>query len=117
MLHSPTMPKWRTTRSAAARSMWYSSLDSVCEGAMTMESPVWTPSGSKFSMLQTVMQLSIWSRTTSYSTSFQPSIDRSISNWGDTASAFVAKASSSPASWQMPLPSPPSANAARALSG
>ena len=34
---------------------------------------MWTPIGSKFSMLQTVMQLSAPSRITSYSTSFQPS--------------------------------------------
>ena len=58
MLHSPTMPKWRTTRNAADLSMWYSSFDNVCDGAMTIESPVCTPNGSKFSMLQTVMQLS-----------------------------------------------------------
>merc|ERR1719163_101801 len=37
MLHSPTIPKWRTTRSAAERSMWYSSLDSVWDGATTIE--------------------------------------------------------------------------------
>ena len=43
-----------------------SRFDSVCDGATTMESPVCTPSGSKFSMLQTVMQLSRTSRTTSY---------------------------------------------------
>ena len=41
-------------------------------GAITIDSPVWIPSGSKFSMLHTVMQLSKRSRTTSYSTSFQP---------------------------------------------
>merc|ERR1719247_2238810 len=37
MLHSPTIPKWRTTRKAADLSMWYSSFDKVCEGAMTMQ--------------------------------------------------------------------------------
>ena len=30
----------------------------ICEGAITILSPVWMPSGSKFSMLQTVIQLS-----------------------------------------------------------
>ena len=69
---------------------------------MTMESPVCTPNGSKFSMLHTVIQLSSWSRTTSYSTSFQPSIDFSMSNWGETASAFVASVLNSSAFWQMP---------------
>jgi hypothetical protein len=36
---------------------------------------VWMPRGSKFSMLQTVMQLPHASLTTSYSTSFQPRSD------------------------------------------
>ena len=45
---------------------------SVCDGATTIESPVWIPIGSMFSMLHTVMQLSRASRTTSYSISFQP---------------------------------------------
>ena len=45
-------------RSAAERSIWYSWSESVCDGATTMESPVWTPIGSKFSMLQMVMQVS-----------------------------------------------------------
>ena len=53
---------------AVSRSMWYSAFESVCDGAMTIESPVCTTSGSKFSMLHTVMQLSAASRTTSYST-------------------------------------------------
>lgn len=43
--------------------------------------PVWMPNGSKFSMLQTVTQLSATSRTTSYSTSFQPSKDFSTRIW------------------------------------
>ena len=63
--------------SDAVRSIWYSLSVSVWLGAMTMESPVCTPIGSKFSMLQMVMQLSAPSRMTSYSTSFQPSRYRS----------------------------------------
>ena len=39
-----------------------------------MESPVWTPTGSRFSMLQTVMTLPLASRITSYSISFQPAM-------------------------------------------
>lgn len=39
MLHSPTMPRWRTTLMAVSRSMWYSSLDKVWLGATTIESP------------------------------------------------------------------------------
>ena len=49
---------WRMILIASSRSLWYSEFDSVCDGATTMLSPVWMPSGSKFSMLQTVMQLS-----------------------------------------------------------
>lgn len=39
MLHSPTMPRCRTTLMAVSLSMWYSSLDKVWLGATTMESP------------------------------------------------------------------------------
>ena len=61
--------------------MWYSALVSVWLGATTMLSPVWMPMGSTFSMLQTVMQLSWPSRTTSYSISFQPSRYSSTRIW------------------------------------
>lgn len=39
MLHSPTMPRCRTTLMAVSLSMWYSSLDKVWLGATTIESP------------------------------------------------------------------------------
>ena len=39
MLHSPMMPRWRTTLMAVSRSMWYSWLDKVWLGATTIESP------------------------------------------------------------------------------
>ena len=42
-----------------------------------MLSPVWTPTGSRFSMLQTVIQFPLPSRMTSYSISFHPAIHRS----------------------------------------
>ena len=45
-----------------------------------MESPVCTPIGSRFSIEQTMMQLSALSRTTSISNSFQPISDSSISS-------------------------------------
>ncbi len=60
--------------------IWYSLSVRVCAGATVMESPVWTPIGSKFSMEQTMMQLSFLSRTTSISYSFQPISDSSISS-------------------------------------
>ena len=58
--------------SAEERSIWYSRSERVWLGATTMLSPVWTPIGSRFSMLQIVMQVSALSRITSYSISFQP---------------------------------------------
>ena len=66
------MPSARMILSDAERSIWYSLSGSVWLGATTIESPVCTPIGSMFSMLQTVMQLSAPSRITSYSISFQP---------------------------------------------
>lgn len=58
--------------SALLRSIWYSLLVRVWEGHTTMESPVWIPTGSRFSILQMVMAVSLWSRITSYSISLKP---------------------------------------------
>ena len=60
--------------------IWYSLSVSVCAGATVIESPVCTPIGSRFSIEQTMMQLSLRSRTTSISYSFQPISDSSISS-------------------------------------
>ena len=57
MLHSPTIPQWLVARIAAERSMWYSWLLSVCDGAITMLSPVCTLIESTFSMLHTITLL------------------------------------------------------------
>jgi hypothetical protein len=67
--------------SAEVRSIWYSLSERVCDGATTMLSPVWTPIGSMFSMLQIVMQVSAASRITSYSISFQPATLCSTRTW------------------------------------
>ena len=48
-------------------------------GATVIESPVCTPIGSMFSIEQTMTTLSLRSRMTSSSNSFQPRIDSSIS--------------------------------------
>lgn len=40
MLHSPTMPKWRTTLIEVCLNIWNSALDRVWAGATTTESPV-----------------------------------------------------------------------------
>ncbi|OQB68147.1 MAG: hypothetical protein BWX93_01607 [Bacteroidetes bacterium ADurb.Bin139] len=88
---------------------WDSLLLSVCVGATTMLSPVCIPSGSKFSMLHTVMQLSYLSRTTSYSISFHPLRLFSTSTWGANEKDFSARTTSSSSLSQKPEPSPPRA--------
>mmetsp|Transcript_15667 Transcript_15667/g.37383 ORF Transcript_15667/g.37383 Transcript_15667/m.37383 type:complete len:204 (+) Transcript_15667:1277-1888(+) len=82
-----------------------------------MLSPVCMPRGSKFSMLHTVMQLSLLSRTTSYSTSFQPFSDLSINTWSECANASWTSLSSAFSSAAKPDPRPPSAKAARTSTG
>ena len=72
-------PISRRTAIEAVRMIWYSLSVRVRAGATVMESPVWTPIGSMFSMEQTMMQLSALSRTTSISYSFQPRTLSSIS--------------------------------------
>ena len=67
--------------SAAERSRWWTGSGSVWTGATTIESPVWTPSGSTFSMEQTAMHVSSASRITSYSISCQPTRQRSTMTW------------------------------------
>ncbi len=73
-------PISRSTAIEASRMIWYSLSVSVCAGATVIESPVCTPIGSRFSIEQTMMQLSRLSRTTSISNSFQPITDSSISS-------------------------------------
>ena len=73
-------PISRSTAMDALRMIWYSLSVSVCAGATVMLSPVCTPIGSKFSIEQTMMQLSLRSRTTSISNSFHPISDSSINS-------------------------------------
>ena len=88
---------------------WYSTSDSVWAGATVIESPVWTPIGSRFSMEQMTTQLSARSRITSSSYSFHPAIDRSIRiSWiGLAASPSPAIVSNSSGVDAMPVPLPP----------
>ena len=51
-------PILRSTATAASRMRWYSLSVSVTAGATVIESPVCTPIGSRFSIEQTMMQLS-----------------------------------------------------------
>ena len=78
MLEPPvSTPISRMMRRAASRITWYSLSVRVWAGATVMESPVCTPMGSKFSIGHTITTLSLWSRITSSSNSFQPSTDSS----------------------------------------
>ena len=98
---------------------WYSLSVSVCAGATVIESPVCTPIGSRFSIEQMMMQLSLRSRTTSISNSFQPSTDSSISTSavGDASRPRITIASNSSRLNAMPLPVPPSVNDGRITVG
>jgi hypothetical protein len=51
-------PISRSTAIEASRMIWYSLSVSVSAGATVIESPVWTPIGSTFSIEQMMMQLS-----------------------------------------------------------
>ncbi len=80
MLQPPvSTPTSRMMAMPMSRSRWYSRSVRVSAGATVIESPVWTPIGSRFSMEQTTTTLSAWSRMTSSSYSFQPRIDSSRS--------------------------------------
>ena len=71
---TPTRVMMRLARS---RIRWYSLSVSVSAGATVIESPVWTPIGSMFSIEQMTTKLSATSRITSSSNSFQPMTDSS----------------------------------------
>ncbi len=104
---------------ASLRISWYCRSDSVICGATVIESPVCTPIASKFSIEQTTMTLSAWSRITSSSNSFQPSTDSSISTScaGDSASPCRTMARNSSGVRAAPPPEPPSVNDGRMTSG
>ena len=102
-------PMRRMHANERSRRCWYSTSDNVRIGATVIESPVWTPMGSTFSMPQMMMQLSALSRTTSSSYSFHPAIDRStkISLIGDAANPVTAMARNASSLSAMPVPAPP----------
>ena len=84
-----------------------------------MESPVCTPTGSRFSMEQTVMVLPLLSRITSNSISFQPAMDFSTRIWvmGESARPLAAVSRSSSWLLTMPPPVPPRVKAGRMITG
>ncbi len=112
-------PIFLSTAMEASRMRWYSLSVSVCAGATVMESPVCTPIGSKFSIEQMMMQLSLRSRTTSISNSFQPMTDSSMSTSlvGEASRPRAMITSNSSRLYAMPPPVPPIVNDGRRITG
>ena len=80
MLQPPvSTPTPRMMAMPMSRSFWYSRSVRVKHGATVIESPVCTPTGSTFSIGQTTTTLSLRSRMSSSSNSFQPSMPSSMS--------------------------------------
>ena len=96
MLEPPvSTPISRMMAMAASRMLWYSRSVRVWAGATVMESPVCTPMGSRFSMEQMMTTLSLRSRITSSSNSFQPStLSSIITSWVRLAESPAADISS-----------------------
>ena len=111
-------PIARSTVIPSSRISWYSRSDRVWIGATVIESPVWTPIGSRFSIEQTMTALSTRSRITSSSNSFQPSTDSStrISPTGEASSPCRAT-SRTPRVGAMPVPPPPRMKEGRTITG
>ena len=105
--------------SAEVRSIWYSLSPRVWEGATTILSPVWTPTGSIFSILHTVIQFPALSRITSYSISFHPAMQRSTRTCPtrDRRSPFSRISSNCSWSCAIPPPLPPRVYAGRRTTG
>jgi hypothetical protein len=84
-----------------------------------MESPVWTPSGSTFSIEQTAMHVSAASRITSYSISCQPTRTFSTMTWSIGLARSPARTRSrySTSVSTIPPPVPPRVNAGRTIAG
>lgn len=120
MLQPPvSTPTSRMIAMPMSRSRWYSRSVSVIAGATVIESPVWTPIGSKFSMEQTTTTLSLRSRISSSSYSFQPRMDSSSSTSvvGESVRPCPAMRRSSSSSWAKPEPAPPMVKEGRTTTG
>ena len=98
---------------------WYSLSVSVKAGATVIESPVWIPIGSRFSIEHTIMQLSFLSLTTSISYSFHPAIDSSIniSFMGELWRPDFIISSNSFFVFAIPPPVPPKVSDGRIITG
>ena len=120
MLQPPvSTPTERMMPMERSRMAWYSRSVSVIAGATVIESPVCTPIGSRFSIEHTITTLSLVSRMTSSSYSFQPRIDssRSTSVVGLAWSPAPAIRRRSRSSWAMPEPVPPIVKLGRTTTG
>ena len=102
-----------------SRRTWCSRSERVCAGATVTESPVCTPMGSKFSMVQITITLSARSRITSYSYSFQPSKLCSTRTCvvGDASRPLATMSLNSSTFQAIPPPSPPSVKLGRMIAG
>jgi hypothetical protein len=112
-------PTARMQAKAWSRRTWYSRSVSVWAGATVIESPVWTPMGSTFSMEHTTTALSARSRMTSSSNSFHPATDSSTSTsrMGLARRPPAAMAARSPGVAASPVPPPPSTYEGRTITG
>ena len=120
MLQPPvSTPTARMMPMERSRRCWYSRSVSVIAGATVIESPVCTPIGSRFSIEHTITTLSLVSRITSSSYSFQPMIDssRSTSVVGLAARPAPAIRRSPSSSYAIPEPTPPIVKLGRTTMG
>ncbi len=120
MLQPPvSTPTARMMSIPISRNRWYSRSVSVNAGATVIESPVCTPIGSRFSIEQMTTTLSLWSRMSSSSYSFQPRIDssRSTSVVGLASSPAPAMRRRSASSYANPEPAPPIVKEGRTTTG
>ena len=120
MLHPPaSTPISRMHAIAASRIAWYSRSESVSAGAIVIESPVWTPIASKFSIEHTMTTLSARSRITSSSNSFHPMMLRSMrtSPIGEERIPARTRSSNSSRLYAVLPPVPPSVKEGRMMAG
>ena len=120
MLQPPvSTPTARMISMPTSRMCWYSRSVRVSAGATVIESPVCTPIGSTFSIEQTTTTLSLRSRISSSSYSFQPRIDSSsrTSVVGEACSPAPAISCRPASSWAIPEPEPPIVKDGRTTTG
>ena len=112
-------PMLRIILMAMSRIRWKAVSERVIAGATVMESPVWIPIGSIFSMVHIMTTLSFLSRSNSNSYSFQPKRALSIkTSWiGEASNPLVSKVSNWSAEWTKDAPVPPRVKEGRITSG